>query len=253
MRKEFKAPASGWSKAHSQINSNHFYDRHASIQQPQVNVVVPDSVLKAYRFQASIPMLSSMPENASLEDLLQKLSRPRVVLDLACGIGRCSVWLARYYDWTKSKFYLYDSNGNARAFGINKPVGENFYNDLDATRAYCKVNGLKNAEIIDAQRVPLDQLGSSLTASVDMVYSFMAFGFHWPFNPALEAITPYVRRGGLAIFGTRGFDQGNGRGATSRKFTNIQLSRVDLANWIVHRDARERERMKSSVVVLERK
>lgn len=40
-------------------------------------------------------MLRSMPENATLSDIFDVIPKPRVALDIGCGIGRASVWLCK--------------------------------------------------------------------------------------------------------------------------------------------------------------
>lgn len=69
----------------------------------------------------------------------------------------------------------------------------------------------------------------------------------------MNAIRRHVVKGGLAIFGTRGYDQGSGFWVVARKFLEQELGRVDTTHWRLIRDARLRERQKASVVVFEKR
>jgi hypothetical protein len=233
----------GWWHQFRMEKSNDFYSAHPELWTPSVEVVVPDSVREAFRYQADEAMLTAMPEYAHIADLLADVS-PSNVLELACGIGRCSVYLRKQCGWNDTRFTLVDStmpNENAK-WGVDEKGRTDFYNNLASTNAYCEANGLTNRRVIDAGELNLDSL-----EFFDLAYAFMSFGFHWDLNHYLHRILPRMLKGSLMIFGTRGYDQKN-----FREFTEKQIAGLPEDVDIV-RDVRVPERMKASVLVLKKK
>ena len=248
---------SGFSKYHKERNGNSFYLSNPQVQQPTVDVIIPDTKRFKYfaGWQSGTEMLKSMPEHLTLHDIWGfAYEPPRAILEIGCGLGRCSVWLAKYHGWTDTKFYLMDSTDDEVNYGMDDG-NHGFYNDLELTEEYFTTNVDNPYEILDAKDPnALDAIGDF---ELDAVCSFMAFGFHWPFNDYLRLVTPKVSHQGLAVFGTRGYDKGGSKanigGKGARAFITRQLDDVDYRSWTLMRDARMPENSKSSCVIFERR
>lgn len=85
---------------------------------------------------------------------------------------------------------------NSKMYGWNP--GDNWYNDLNLTKEFCELNGLKNFTIIDLKNEDLSKL-----KNIDLVYSFMAVGFHYPIEDYLTILKQIMNKDGLMIFGVR--------------------------------------------------
>lgn len=254
--KKREAVISGFSATHQERNSNTFYCMHPELHEPFVDVKFPDDERFDYfaGWQAMHKaMYTNLPENYCLEDILRLYEAPRHIVELGCGVGRGSVWLCRYYGWDKSTFWLLDSTGDNVAYGVDEEGCSDYYNDLELTKAYWELNcpGVKY-HVVDTGGVVYD-----VPDEIDLLFSFLAFGFHWDFNPYLESLQDLVVPGGLAVFGMRGFDQGGSHlgpgGCKARRFTEKQIAGVDSRYWTIVRDARLPEARKASVLVLRRK
>ena len=53
--------------------------------------------------------------------------------------------------------------------------GRDFYNDMQSTKAFCGENGLKNITLFDINKDDVNDIGK-----VDLLFSFLAVGFHFP-------------------------------------------------------------------------
>ena len=123
---------------------------------------------------------------------------PKNILDLGCGLGRMSIFLNKKRP-SDSKYYLADSSEvpeSAAAYGWNP--GDSWYNDLNLTKEFCELNGLNNFEIIDLKSGGLHKL-----ENIDLVFSFLAVGFHYPIESYLAVLKQIMAKDGLMIFGVR--------------------------------------------------
>lgn len=239
----------GFSKYHNERNGNSFYFAHPEIWQPEVDVIIPPGYEKEIGWQSGDVMFRHMPENASLEDLFRNLTKPSVVVELGCGIGRASVWLAKYYQWEKSTFYLLDGTGMDITHGIDD-AATGFYNSMEGTRAYVSLN-LPDTEV---HYVDVGQPWT--TEAPELLMSFLAFGYHWDFGPYLRRFEDAMEKDSYAVFGTSGYDRGGsqfGGGVKARRFLERMISEIDTTKWSIVRDARLPEARKASVLVLRRR
>lgn len=238
----------GWWHDFRMRKHNDFYDAHPEIWTESVDVKVPNEVRAAFKLQANEAFLTAMPEMAHISDLIEKhygSVPPRDALEIACGIGRCSVYLRKRYGWGRTKFWMLDGtapNENA-TWGVDEQGRDDFYNVLDSTKLYLEANDVRNYEILDARTYDV----GSHEGTWDLAYSFLAFGFHWDLNFYLDKILPRMQSQSLIIFGMRGYDHS----LKAREFTEKQISQLDSSRVKIVRDARVPERTKSSVIVLE--
>jgi hypothetical protein len=125
-------------------------------------------------------------------------SLPKKILDLGCGLGRNSVYLNRVYNQPDVQFILADSSIISSNIKMGWNPGEDWYNDLQLTIDFCDLNGLTNYKIIDLVNDKLDEL-----KNIDLIYSFMSVGFHYPIEPYLEIFNKVMNKNGMMIFGVR--------------------------------------------------
>lgn len=114
--------------------------------------------------------------------------KPKTILDLACGIGRVSVFLNTKI---KAHYYLADTTSfDKPKYGYNV---QSFYNNLDATRDFCFSNHLVDFETIDVQieKLPV----------VDCIISMLGIGFHVPIEQEIEKLHSVSKLDTLLIFG----------------------------------------------------
>lgn len=239
-----------WFQDYRMRRHNDFYEAHPELWSDPVTIKIPTTknFTALFKAQAAESFMVAMPEYNNICDLVSKL-KPKRVLDIACGVGRSSVYLFKRLNWKDTQFVLVDGNIQTdvkdvlkKNFGRQfKNTKEDLYSNFDCIKDFCNVNGLKNYEVEDC-------LKWKPSGTYDLVYSTLAFGYHWDFNIYLSRIYNHVKKGGLIIFGTRGFDSKQDGG----EYTNQQLAKIDTTKVKVIRDVRVRENLKSSLVVLKR-
>lgn len=165
-----------------------------------IDIVFPDECKQYIELQCNgdRSLYTEFPEHVAVDRTLKQL-KPRIALDIGCGIGRASVWMAKHYGWVDTEFWLYDGHGGDEQLDGVRSSDMEYYNSLEATEAYAKTNGL-TYRILDADK-PLPQ-----EEAVDLAYSYCAFGFHWPIGMALQAVGPILKPGCLCVFGVRGME-----------------------------------------------
>ncbi|MBN1853676.1 MAG: hypothetical protein JW829_13170 [Pirellulales bacterium] len=77
----------------------------------------------------------------------------------------------------------------------------------------------------------------------DYIYSFLAIGFHWSIHFYLDRLRSHCHDNTRLIFGMRGTDRG-------ARFATEQLDGIDPRAYFVELNARDSERLRSSVLVL---
>jgi hypothetical protein len=104
-----------------------------------------------------------------------------------------SVYFRKRFGWADTFFYLQDGDsGEVQIGGIRDHQADEFYNSFEATREFCKANGLDNFETVQ----PL----SAVTRPVDFCYSFAAIGFHWHIDLYLDQLPGVLARGAYLLF-----------------------------------------------------
>jgi len=143
-------------------------------------------------------LYTNFPEVKYADEYLENLL-PKNVLEIGAGVGRASVYLFKNYKWTNTQFNLLDGDrGNVSFDGLRNKDKE-FYNSLEISNIFCRSNGLSNVNQFDADN---DDWLSNLK-NIDLVYSFLAIGFHWPIDFYLDKIYDILVSEALVIFGIR--------------------------------------------------
>jgi len=182
-----------------------------------------------------------LSEIEGIEGYLKDLN-PKIALDVGSGIGRASVFLFKYFNWKDTLFVLADGDsGDKQLSGIR--TGESdFYNSLEVTGLFCRSNGMENVEIFNLEKCKWEDL----SYRPDLVYSFLALGFHWPINSFLEDIHPLLKNSCLLIFGLRG-------GKKAKDWINRQIERIDSNKYQIIEFYSGSEEKRGNFIVLEKK
>jgi len=192
-----------------------YYGLHPEIHTPAVEILFPKEVLPYCRLQCNNDhsLYTNMPEVRHIEEYVKD---PKTVLDLGCGIGRASVYFHKRFNWN-AKVFLVDGDEGNKQIGDGKKPG--YYNRFTATELFCTANGLTDFEV--SKTIP--------DRKFDLIYSFLAFGFHWPIE--YYDLKPYCHENTKLIFGIQ----------PDTKVTGYHILKE------VHED----EALRSSVVVCE--
>ena len=185
-------------------------------------------------------VFSKLPEIEEIRLYLRDLN-PNVVLDVGSGIGRASVYFFKHFRWTDTRFILADGDsGKTQLSGIRTGEGE-YYNSLDATRAFCEANGLYNFETFNLGK----HKWGELNCRPDLAYSFMALGFHWPVNSFLDDVHDSLEDKCLLIFGLRG-------GERARGWIGQQIREINRKEYRVVEISFEPKKKRGGFMVLEK-
>ena len=127
-------------------------------------------------------------------------SAASTVMDLGSGLGRGAVRLHTRYK--NASFICADRNGSSNEnLGIlyQHGGGNEFYNDLELTREFCQLNGIKNISVFDTE---VDDWSS--LPQLDLIVSRCSFGFHLPIDKYLDKLIAASSSDVTMIFGMNG-------------------------------------------------
>lgn len=133
--------------------------------------------------------------------------KPKIILDLGCGIGRTSVWLDKVSVW-RPKFILADYNGDNPAYGWNPKDGK--YNKLYSTHIFCGGNGVLQEDFFlynlenGIEKLSMPPLwAEDGYVGIDLVISTLAVGFHYPIEQYIDFFHSEICKNTFFIFGLR--------------------------------------------------
>ncbi len=156
------------------------------------------------------------------------------ILEFGAGLGRGSVYL-KYWTYPNARFILADRDGSSKEnTGAFKPKEDEYYCDFEATKSFCRLNGMDNFAMFDTEKDDWRQL-----PKFDFIFSFCSLGMHVPIeryiDQLLEVSDPHV----TMIFGTR--HAGYNDKSFSDKFEEVifkpskGLAPFPLENWLILR------------------
>jgi len=127
------------------------------------------------------------------------IGQPARILDLGCGLGRMSIYLNWQLDNPPVHFVLADANEVTNEENISGwDPGRDFYNKMENTQTFCNDNGLQNLSLFDINRDAVSDIGQ-----VDLLFSFLAVGFHFPLEESLRKYWSCLKSDSTLIFGIR--------------------------------------------------
>lgn len=121
---------------------------------------------------------------------------PKVILDLGCGLGRSAVSINHHYQDSDISYILADRQGQTENKGYMFPDVDEYYNDMEQTLSFCKLNGLKLALPFDTELDSWNRL-----PKVDFVSSRCACGFHFPITRYMDRLRSVSNPNVTMIFG----------------------------------------------------
>lgn len=201
-------------------------------------IIFPRECKKYFELQCNndISLYTDMPEIKNINRYLEKLD-PHYVMDIGAGIGRASVYLHNKYKWDNTIFYLLDGNGGEIQYDQLRTGKDEFYNSFYCAKLFCENNGLKIIQL-NANKEWI----SYITKSIDLIYSFLAIGFHWPIDFYLDDIYSISKIGALIIFGIRGIEK--------REWINDQINKIDTNKFKIEELIQNESKDRDSVLIL---
>jgi len=134
---------------------------------------------------------------SEFETFKEHIKRPKVVLDLGCGLGRMSIYMNWILNDSDTHYILCDStNKDVVSISYGWKPQYSFYSNLEKAEQLCKLNGLVNFEVIDIKSL-------SKLKNIDLVMSFLSVGFHYPIEDYIDTLMDITTQDCEMIFGVR--------------------------------------------------
>lgn len=127
-----------------------------------------------------------------------QIHNPKTVLELGCGLGRMSIYMNYYLKDDSIKYILADFDVLKKHPKYSWGQGNQFYNKLELTREFCKLNNLTNIELFDLGKRKISEL-----ENIDIIMSFLAVGFHSPIEDYIKDLVNIISDNYVLFFGIR--------------------------------------------------
>jgi hypothetical protein len=145
---------------------------------------------------------ASEAEYEALLPLVQRVEKPKRVLEIGPGFGRSVVFFSKKGLLAGSEISLYDADGSSTRYKQKYyehppkwPDTSSFCGNLALLKTMLDYNGVKRYEIFDAQRRPL----TGLPGPYDLIYGFYSIGFHWSLEYYLDDLEPLLHERTLLV------------------------------------------------------
>lgn len=126
------------------------------------------------------------------------IGNPKIILDMASGLGRTSIFLNHLLNDRSIQFILADRTGWTHNSGAYNPNKDEYYNDLELAKDFCQLNGIENVQSFDTE---IDDWNS--LPQVDLVISTCGLGMHVPIKRYIDRLLKVTKPEATLIFGTR--------------------------------------------------
>ncbi len=122
------------------------------------------------------------------------------VLDIGCGIAGINLFLHDHYKHNIN-FYLLDREQTDQHiyYGFNKRGS--FYNSLSVAKEFLTLNGILDSNIFLLQANPQNSI--NLDEEIDLVVSFISWGYHYPISTYLDEVHSILKKSGILIVDVR--------------------------------------------------
>lgn len=208
----------------------------------KIDIEFPDKCAKFIDLQCNgrRDLYTEMPEIKNIDKYLSEISEPSYVMDIGSGIGRASVFIKKYYGWDNSIFLLLDGDSGDKQFHGLRSKNHEYYNSIKMAKAFCGANEVKMIPVDVSQSKWI----SEISHPVDLAYSFLSVGFHWPIDLYLNKIHGLLRDGAFVIFGTRNQNR--------KSWVDQQVESVNAKMYDIVEVCIESAGSRSSVMVLKK-
>lgn len=132
------------------------------------------------------------------EQMGSHVGKPKTIIEVGCGLGRGSIFLNHLLKDDDALYVLADRSGYTTNTGAFAPKEDEFYNDLELTADFCRLNGIRNLRTFDTEK---DHWGT--LPSADLLFSLCSFGMHVKIERYIDRLIAALKPGGTMIFGTR--------------------------------------------------
>ena len=141
------------------------------------------------------------------------------VLEIGCGVGGFAAYLNQHYGQKSIHFYLLDKTYiEPNVYYMFNPKGA-FYNSLSVTKR------LLADSCINSDRIHLIEASDNnkieVNGKVDLVISFLSWGFHYPVETYLNGVYDCLSDDGIVIADIR--KETGGEKILQKMFKNIEL------------------------------
>lgn len=130
------------------------------------------------------------------------------LLDIGCGLAGIDLFLYRHYS-ASPHLYLLDHDRNDAPVWYGYTDAPAAYSSMNVTRSLLEVNGVP-PDAIKMLWAANDYYGLLIDGQVDLVVSFLAWGYHFPIATYLDQVCKVLAPGGRVIVdvreGTGGLD-----------------------------------------------
>jgi hypothetical protein len=159
------------------------------------------------------------------------LGNPKTVLEVGCGLGRGSIFLNHLLKDDNVEYVMADRTGYTKNTGAYMPKNDEFYNDLELTADFCKLNGIKNVTTFDTEKDDWTQLPKA-----DLIFSLCSFGMHVSIDRYIDRLLSVANTTTTMIFGVRNgsmSDKNKSRFVESLYISGIHKSQFPRENWLI--------------------
>jgi SAM-dependent methyltransferase len=165
------------------------------------------------------------------EQIEPYIGNPKTVLEVGCGLGRGSIFLNHLLKDDTVGYTLADRTGYTANTGAYMPDEDEFYNDLELTADFCKLNGIKNVATFDTEKDNWSQLPKA-----DLIFSLCSFGMHVSIDRYMDRLLSASKPTTTMIFGIRNGSASNenkNRFAESLTIDGKHIGGFPHENWLI--------------------
>lgn len=173
--------------------------------------------------------------NQIIEFIPHDLGKGYPVYEMGAGLGRGSIYFNHRFHNPNIRYILCDRDGfSERNTGAFNPKEDEYYNDFELTKSFCKLNGMTNFGLFDTEKDDWSALPKT-----EFIFSFCSFGMHVALERYMDRLISISKENVTMIFGTR--HAGYNDKSFSDKFKEVifKPSRGDtkfpIENWLILR------------------
>ena len=121
------------------------------------------------------------------------------IYEMGAGLGRGSIYFNHRFGNPHIRYILCDRDGFSKEnTGAFDPKEDEYYNDFELTKSFCKLNGMTNFGLFDTEK---DEWGA--LPKTEFIFSFCSFGMHVPLQRYMDRLIGISSDNVTMIFGTR--------------------------------------------------
>lgn len=145
-------------------------------------------------------------------------TRAAALCDVGCGVAGIDVLLFRHYGGPDDlRVHLVDKTATSELVTYGYKGDGEFYNSLELAAETLATNGVPLSQVHTHEASAEGRLPSG---PLDLVFSLLSWGFHYPVATYLDAAHEALRPGGRVILDVRKGTEGEDR--VRRKFGNLR-------------------------------